>query len=139
MNVLQLTTKSDIIGASASALCLIHCVATPLLFVAQAGLVGDGESHPEWWGTLDFIFLFISLLAIWWSGKNTSKTWMRIALWASWSVLFFVVLNEKLSIIALAEQIIYIPAIALIFFHLYNRKYCQCGRGDCCTEELPDS
>jgi hypothetical protein len=28
----------DILGACASGLCLIHCIATPFLFVAQTGL-----------------------------------------------------------------------------------------------------
>ena len=127
MNFLQLSAKSDLIGASVSALCLVHCVATPLLFVAQTGLMGHGETHPEWWGILDYVFLFISFLAIWWTSKTTTKSWMRIALWTSWSALLFFVLNEGLSFMPLPEEVIYLPALALIFFHLYNRKYCQCS------------
>ena len=136
MNTLGLTAKSDLIGAAASALCLVHCLATPLLFVAQTGLIGHVESHPQWWGILDLVFLAISFMAIWWSSKKTAKTWMQIALWISWSVLCFIVFNEKLAIMEIAEQAIYIPSACLIFFHLYNRKYCQCGEGDCCTEEV---
>ena len=135
MKAIQFSSKSDVIGAWASGLCLIHCLATPFLFVAQAGLISHGESHPQWWGILDVVFLSISFIAIWWSSKNTSKQWMRIALWASWLLLCFVVLNEKLAIVPLAEQAIYVPAVGLIFFHLYNRRYCQCGEGDCRVDE----
>ncbi len=131
MKVIQFSSKSDVIGAWASGLCLIHCLATPFLFVAQAGLINHAAAHPHWWGILDFVFLFISLLAIWWSSKTTSKRWIRIALWTSWLLLFFVVLNEKLAIVPLAEQAIYIPAVGLIFFHLYNHRYCQFGKENC--------
>ena len=30
---------SDYVGASASGLCLIHCIATPILFLSQASLI----------------------------------------------------------------------------------------------------
>ena len=58
-----------------------------------------------------------------------------MALWASWLLLFFVVLNEKLAIIPLAEQAIYVPAVGLIFFHLYNQRYCQYGKDDCQVDD----
>ncbi|MEM1336520.1 MAG: MerC domain-containing protein [Bacteroidota bacterium] len=135
MKAIQFASKSDVIGAWASGLCLVHCLATPFLFVAQAGLVSSGESHPQWWGVLDFVFLAVSFLAIWWSSKTTSKRWIQIALWASWLLLLFIVLNEKFSLLPLAEQAIYVPAIGLIFFHLYNRRYCQCGNTACSDVE----
>jgi len=131
---LQLSSKSDFIGATASGLCLIHCIATPFLFVAQAGLAHGEELHPQWWGALDLIFLTISLLAIWWSSKNTSKNWMRIALWTCWTVLALLVLNEKLGLVHLMEEIIYLPAVSLVVLHLYNRNYCQCGDEACCAQ-----
>ena len=120
----KLSSRSDINGASASTLCFIHCLATPFLFVAQAGLlIGEG-AHPWWWGTLDLVFLVISAVAVYWSAKHSSKRWMKYALWFSWIALCFIILNEKVHLIALWEEAIYVPALGLIFFHLYNRKYC---------------
>ena len=121
------SSNSDIIGAAASSLCLIHCLATPLLFVAHANVSYMTTSKPQWWGALDLIFLVVSLVAIIWSSKNTTKKWVGKALWLSWIVLAFIVLNEKLGLIPLFEEIIYLPALALIFFHIYNRKYCNCN------------
>lgn len=135
MKFIQLSAKSDIIGAAASSLCLVHCIATPFLFVVHAGVVSAGEVRPSWWGLLDFVFLTISLFAIIWTNKTTTKQWVGKALWISWLLLAFVVLNEKFSLFPLMEEVVYIPTTGLIFFHLYNRKYCRCGQEVCCAEE----
>lgn len=65
---LKNSRTSDILGASASTLCLIHCLATPLLFVAQAEAVHHEHDHahhhaagPSWWGMIDIALLFVSL------------------------------------------------------------------------------
>lgn len=125
MSTLRLISKSDLIGSSASFLCLIHCIATPFLFVAQAEISGHAEAHPMWWGLMDIVFLVISYFAVWWSGQTTTKPWIRYSLWISWIVLTMIILNEKLSVVELPEAIIYVPAISLIVLHLYNRKYCS--------------
>lgn len=131
----QLNSKSDFVGAFASGLCLVHCVAAPFLFVAHAGVAAYGDAHPLWWGFLDMVFLGISLAAVWWSARTTSKKWMRNALWISWSLLAIIVFNEKLSLFPLMEQAIYAPTIALIFLHIQNRKYCTCADAQCCGNE----
>ncbi len=133
--LVNIKSRSDIIGATASTLCFVHCLATPFLFVAQAGLAVGEELHPWWWGTLDIVFLVISFLAVYWSAKHSSKRWMKYALWLSWIALTFIVLNEKAALIELREEAIYVPALGLIFFHLYNRKYCTCGKEQCCVDE----
>lgn len=128
MKIRQLSSKSDIVGALASGFCLVHCLATPILFIAQAKWVGHSLAHPQWWGLLDLVFLGISFAAVWWSVKATSKKWMRVALWLSWVVLALIVFNERFSWFQLMEEAIYIPTAALIFLHLYNRKYCHLSR-----------
>ncbi len=70
--VVNLTSKSDFIGVAASTLCFFHCIATPLIFVAQAGSAVMEEVHPWWWGTLDIIFLVISFFAVYWSSRKSS-------------------------------------------------------------------
>ena len=122
MNTLQLNSKSDVIGAFTSGLCIVHCLVTPFLFVAQAGMVEGAEAHPEWWGILDIIFLVISFAAVWWSGRHTSKRWLRNALWISWVLLAVIILNEKFAWFPMPEYVVYVPAAALVYFHLYNRN-----------------
>ncbi len=130
---IEFNQRSDVWGAVASALCLVHCLASPFLFVAHTGHVHGHHSHPFWWGLLDVLFIIISFLAVFWSVKNTSRNWMKYALWTSWALLTASILNEKLQLVPLAEAFTYIPSIALVALHLYNRKYCKCREEDCCS------
>lgn len=121
------------LGVAASSLCLVHCLATPFLFTIQAGNLHHHHLHPFWWGLLDIFFIFVSLVAVYWSARNTSKKWMKYALWISWVLLTAVILNEKLEVMHITESFIYFPSISLVVLHLYNRKYCQCVDDSCCT------
>ena len=123
---LTFQNKSDLIGAFSSGLCLLHCIATPFLFITQASLTNCCEASHTWWKSMDYLFLIISFAAVYRSNQTTSKAWIGKALWGSWIILFMVILNEKLEWLALPEIAIYFPALALIILHLYNQKYCQC-------------
>lgn len=127
--------QSDYIGAIASGICLLHCIATPFLFASAAGL--DHHHHgesPFWWSSIDVIFIIISFIAVYRSARLSSKQWVKYALFASWAFLTFVLLNEKFEGIHLVEEIIYVPAFSLILFHLYNKRYCQCEDENCCVD-----
>lgn len=134
--MIVLKQKSDILGTLASSLCLIHCIATPFIFVVQTNVAACCalETTPSWWGFIDIIFLIISFFAIYWSAQTTSAKWMRFALWSSWSLLSLVIVNEKLAVLPLPETTIYIPAFTLVILHLYNRKYCKCAVDKCCIK-----
>lgn len=125
----------NILGIIASGLCLIHCLMTPLFFAFQASVFKFGNEFSEWWQLIDWAFLIISLLAIIAASENTSRIWMKYALYMSWIVLTVIILNEKVHLLEIPEAAIYIPTIALIFFHFYNRKYCNCSNGSCCVSE----
>ncbi len=123
--------KTDLVGAAASGLCLLHCLATPYLFIAQAA-VHHVES-PLWWGLIDVIMLIVSFFAVYWAVKNTSRQWIKYALTISWIFLAIIILNEKFEGFHLVEEIIYLPTISLVLLHLYNRKYCYCEDEECCA------
>ncbi|MEP5341382.1 MAG: MerC domain-containing protein [Algibacter sp.] len=125
--------KPDHIGAITSTLCLIHCVATPFIFIVQSCSLTCCSTTPTWWQFIDYIFLVISFFAVYRSTQTTSKKWIKPALWMSWILLFFTIVNEKMMWLSLNEYFIYVPALTLIFLHLYNKKYCQCNTSKCCT------
>lgn len=125
--------KSDFVGALSSALCLAHCLATPLLFIAQTQTIGDHHDKPLWWSSLDIVFLIISFFAIYKTAKTSTKKWVKQLLWANWALLTFIILNEKVHLIPLPESVVYIPSVALIILHIYNSRYCQCKDETCCT------
>ena len=123
--------KSDLFGALASILCLIHCAATPLLFMTHAYSKGTIGGPPTWWHWIDYVFLFIAFLAVYKSARTTTKNWVKWALWISLAVLSLVIFNEKWGWLYAPEALIYFPAIALIFLHLYNLKYASCHNEMC--------
>jgi len=133
--MISIKQKSDKLGAIASTLCLIHCVATPFIFIAQTCTTTHSVSVPYWYKFIDYFFLIISFFAVYHSAKTTTKKWISTALWISWSVLCFIIINEKTAWFSLIEELIYLPAISLIFLHLYNRKYCQCNTTNCCIDK----
>jgi len=127
--------KPDNLGVMASSLCMVHCLATPFLFMTQAGSVSCCEATPIWWKLMDFIFLTISFIAIYWSTKTTSSKWVKSLLWLNGFILLIMILNEKLETFPVAEAAIYVPIFSLIILHLYNRKYCNCASDQCCLNE----
>lgn len=133
VSINKFESNSDSFGSIASGLCLAHCIATPLLFAIQP--LSIHAETPVWWSSIDIIFLVISFFAVYASGKNTSKKWVAYALWTSFIILTAAILNEKLELFHLGELVVYIPAIALVGLHLYNRKYCKCEDDTCCATE----
>lgn len=127
--------KPDNIGAIASTLCLIHCVATPIIFIAQSCTMSCCSGAPTWWGVIDYFFLVISFFAIYHTTQTTSENWIKPLFWLSYIALFIVIVNEKYAWFYLNDKVIYVPAMALIGLHLFNKKYCQCNKGKCCSDE----
>ncbi len=128
--------KSDIFGAVASTLCLVHCIATPFIFIAHSCAAHSCTSAPGWWSGLDYLFLIVSFFAVKRSAKQTAKPFMKPALWISWGTLLILVLNEKVEGVDLPEVFTHISAITLAVLHIYNLKFCQCQTNTCCTRHV---
>lgn len=122
--------ESDLFGAIASALCLIHCIITPFLFIAHSCSASCAAS-PTWWKALNYLFLGIALVAIYYTNKNISKQWVKTSFYVCWVLLLFVILNETQGFVSIPEWVNYIPPVALIGLHLYSRKYCNCEAEHC--------
>lgn len=124
--------KSDSLGMLVSTLCLIHCLATPFLIAFTIQF----RKLSVIWSYIDVVFLCFSALAIYRSSKEISKQWVKTLLWSSWSILLFILLNEKIHWQEIPEAAIYIPTLSLLFLHFYSSKYCQCDNDKCCTSKL---
>ena len=124
--------KPDSIGAMASMLCVVHCLVTPLIFIAHTCCKDGCDAAPTWWKSIDFIFLTISFISIYQSTRTTTSNVMKPILWSLWSLLTFLIINENLNILEIPETLNYITAITLASFHIYNLKYCQCDK-KCCS------
>ena len=118
--------NNDIYGIIVCALCVLHCIATPLIFFSVAASNDNNISPPFLWKNLDYLFLAISLFIVYNSAKNTTKPIMKYILGISWLVLFLVITNEKIDVFHIPELVTYIASINLAVVHLYNYRYCRC-------------
>ena len=131
MAISGMINKSDWVGILASGLCMVHCLATPFLFVTHAAIGTHAQGRPFWWGFLDIVFLLFSFLAVYWSVRKTSRPWVKHAFWILWGLLALIIVNEKWGIMHLAEVAIYFPALGLVFLHFYNLRYGKCEDDNC--------
>ncbi|MBT4232193.1 MAG: MerC domain-containing protein [Flavobacteriaceae bacterium] len=127
--------KPETIGAIVSTLCVVHCLLTPLLFVAQSYTATHSHEAPFWWKNLDYLFILISVIAVYESTKKSTNKLIKAGLWMSWIMLFLLILNEKLVWIELDEIITYCVALTLSMLHIYNLNYCQCETENCCNNK----
>ena len=127
--------KPDAIGAIVSTLCVVHCLLTPLLFVAQSYTATHSHEAPFWWKNLDYLFILISVIAVYESTKKSTNKLIKAGLWMSWIILFLLILNEKLVWIEFDEIITYAVALTLSMLHIYNLNYCQCKTENCCNNK----
>ena len=127
--------KPETIGAIVSTLCVVHCLLTPLLFVAQSYTATHSHEAPFWWKNLDYLFILISVIAVYESTKKSTNKLIKAGLWMSWIMLFLLILNEKLVWIELDEIITYSVALTLSMLHIYNLNYCQCETENCCNNK----
>ena len=119
--VQKLTYKEDLIGASASFLCLIHCLATPFVFLVKSSTAVCCSDTPTWWQAMDYIFLVVAFFAVVHVTNNQrSKEWMKFSLVVSWLGLLLVTLNSTYFLFHISNELAYIPAISLVCLHLYN-------------------
>ena len=125
--------NSDQIGALSSGLCMLHCFATPFLFLSQSSLIFISVDFTLPWFIINYVFLLISFTAIYYSVKNSSNRFIRIFLYLFWAVLSGLIINESLGILSIPETATYLSASSLICPHIYNLKYCRCDNEDCCT------
>ncbi|WP_422080146.1 MerC domain-containing protein [Ulvibacterium sp.] len=118
---------SDLLGAVASGLCAIHCALTPVFFAAKPVLESTmgQHSHGEGvWALLDYLFLILSLAAVWYSARHTNHIRIKRVLWGAWAVFAIGLLSEPFHLHH-GKWFMYIGSITLVVAHVYNHRYCR--------------
>ncbi len=127
MNQTNKLNYSDWLGATASSLCAIHCTLTPLVLAAKPVLdstMGHQHGGHEFWVLLDYLFLVLSLVAVWYSSKHTSHSGIKKVLWAAWVVFAMGLLSESFGF-SYGKWFMYAGSITLVIAHLQNHRYCK--------------
>lgn len=130
-NNYPINSKSDYFGILASGLCLIHCFATPLIFIVKSCSSACCEETPIWWRTIDYLFVVISLIAVSQAFKASKNKLIKLGLVISWFALLTLILNETFIMFSVFKNAVFIPAFLLILLHIYNIKTCKCEKSCC--------
>jgi hypothetical protein len=107
--------KADLIGILSSSICLVHCVATPLLIAFGAGFI----TNPFF----KYLFLIISFVSIFKATENITSKKISLLLWISfWGFLFSTLFQEEYEWLHYSG---YLFAILIIIGHILNIKHCR--------------
>lgn len=83
------------------------------------------------WAMLDYLFLFVSLLAVWYSARHTSSRSVRLLLWVGWAGFAAGLLLEA-GAFAFGKWLMYAGSVALVVTHVVNFRHCRaCKNGIC--------
>ena len=124
------TIHPDNLGATISTLCVIHCFATPFLFITQSYML----VVPGWWQALNYMFLALSFFAVYKTSQNSSNQIVKTLLFIFWGILATLLISEEFELFHLPEFITYLIGLTLAGLHIYNKKYCQCVDDECCVD-----
>ena len=126
---------SDKVGVVSNILCMLHCFATPFIFFSQTQTVHIGHDVPFAWQIINYFFISISGIAVYYSAKNSTNNIVKILMVIFWSILSFLIISEGLELLHLPEVLTYLSASFLSLLHIYNLKYCTCNEEDCCIHK----
>ena len=126
---------SDKVGVASNILCMLHCFATPFIFFSQTQTVHIGHDIPFAWQIINYFFIAVSAIAVYYSAKNSTNNIVKLLMVVSWSILSFLIISEGLELFHLPEIFTYLSASFLSLLHIYNLKYCTCDDEECCIHE----
>ena len=126
---------SDKVGAASNILCMLHCFATPFIFLSQTQTAHIGHDVPFAWQIINYFFITISGIAVYYSAKNTTNNFVKVFMVLFWLIISFLIISEGLELLHLPEILTYISASYLSLLHIYNLKYCTCNDEECCIHE----
>ncbi|WP_291725868.1 MerC domain-containing protein [Bernardetia sp.] len=133
------TINSDFVGAMSAFLCIVHCAIVPILMgfhsVYYAGDVLSSQVEVEhshthfsitssfndiYWHSLDYFFIVITLVAVFFATRKSIVSWIKIGLWSCASLFVVSILLE--NFIEGIEYLAYFASFLLIIFHFLNQR-----------------
>lgn len=110
--------NADLLGISSSVLCIIHCLLLPVLL-----LVGSFSDHLHRWALLNYAFILLAGVAVFFSTRQLPHSRLRVGLWLSWLSFSLAILLHAQYAEALYASVF--SSLLLAFFHLasYRAKH----------------
>lgn len=113
--------KADYVGITGSVLCLIHCMATPVLLMTS-NLLKD-ELIRSSFLSLDYLFIGINIVAVYYATRHNGSNLIRTSLWGFLALFALAITLEDVS--PIFEYTGYFASIGLVTTHLFNIRYCR--------------
>jgi len=123
---------SDKVGVASNILCMLHCFATPFIFLSQTQTAHISHDVPFAWQIINYFFITVSAIAVYYSAKNSTNNIVKFLMVVFWLILSFLIISEGLEILHLPEILTYLSASFLSLLHIYNLNYCTCSDEECC-------
>ena len=105
---------ADKLGAASVLLCIIHCLAAPVLLAMGIGFLNNI--------IVALLFIFIALISIYNATKGRILEPVSVFLWAAFVAFVVCVLFEEKS--EFFQYGMYLSSTGIIFGHFYNMKSC---------------
>jgi hypothetical protein len=112
--------NSDLLGAWASLICVVHCLALPAVIAVSFLSVELSEEH---WHSLDYIFIVISFVAVLYASRRSSILWIKVGLWLTFGIFTLGLLGHEVYPWMLWISVS--ASFALMILHLVNHKSCS--------------
>lgn len=110
--------KADYIGIAGSVLCLIHCIAAPVL-VMTSSLFRDDTLRVGFL-SLDYLFIGVNIVAVYLATRHYTSTAIRRALWGFLALFTTGLLLEDVA--PVFQYIAYVASAGLVLSHLTNLR-----------------
>ncbi len=110
--------KADYIGITGSVLCLVHCLAAPVLVMTSNLLRND--TLRAGFMSLDYVFIVINIIAVYFAARQHTSSAIRTALWSFLFIFAVGLLLEDVS--PVFEYVAYIASMGLVVSHLLNLR-----------------
>lgn len=107
--------RADAIGIGISSLCLLHCIATPVLIALGAAFF----TQPA----VTYLFLATSFTAVFKATEYSTNTKITLLLWISfWGFMFSILFEEEYFLL---HYTTYFFSVLVILGHILNIKHCK--------------
>jgi len=111
----KINSVFDFTGIASAGICLVHCIATPILIALGASIFNE-----DW---ILYVFLILSFMSAFQATQNVINKKITIAIWASfWGFLFSSLLHDSSRIFL---YISHLCSLSLIICHIANIRYCN--------------
>ncbi|WP_044172236.1 MerC domain-containing protein [Flectobacillus major] len=115
----------DYLGIFSSAICLVHCLATPIIMFLKAYYqysqtqVALDEAHDCW----DYVFVLLCFIAVFSTTRSCVSIRIVRAFWLAFLAFAVAIIFE--DDLPFLQYVGYIASLALIVIHFFNIRFCK--------------